>query len=201
MTGRNFDFPPFHLELPGWINRFLQENPQQFSTVEERMQWVTALAQRNVAEGTGGPFAAGIFRLDTHQLLAPGVNLVQSSWSSIPHAEVVAILIGQQILKSYDLGAKGLPTHELVTSCEPCAMCLGAVLWAGIRQLTCGARGSDAVSIGFDEGPKPDNWIAALETRGISVKIDIERAQAVNVLKDYVRRSGTIYNGRQGSPP
>ena len=69
-------------------------------------------------------------------------------------------------MKSHDLGANGFPIHELVTSCEPCSMCLGAITWSGIRGLACGARGSDAESIGFDEGPKPENWETALENTG-----------------------------------
>ncbi len=165
------------------------------------MQWVIDLAKRNIAEGTGGPFAAGIFRLDTHQLVTPGINLVQFTQCSIVHAEMVAMMMAQRILKSHDLGGKGMPPHELVTSCEPCTMCLGAVTWSGIRHLICGARGTDAESIGFDEGPKPDNWMAALETRGISVKIDIGRTQAVQVIQDYAQQGGPIYNGRRGTTP
>ena len=165
------------------------------------MQWVTELARRNIVEGTGGPFAAAIFRLDTNQLVAPGINLVQSTECSIVHAEIVAIVMAQHILKSHDLGAKNMPPHELVTSCEPCTMCLGAVTWSGVRHLICGARGSDAESIGFDEGPKPDNWKTALETRGISVKIDIGRVQAVQILQDYAQQGGHIYNGRHGTSP
>lgn len=163
------------------------------------MELVTTLSTLNIEQGTGGPFGAGIFRTDTHELVAPGVNLVLSSQSSLAHAEVVAIMIAQQILGVRDLGATGLPPHELVTSCEPCTMCLGAICWSGVRHLICGARGSDAEAIGFDEGPKPQNWITALEQRGISVTIDIGRPQATQILQQYVDQGGEVYNSRQGS--
>jgi tRNA(Arg) A34 adenosine deaminase TadA len=104
------------------------------------MDLVTTLSKLNIEQGTGGPFGAGIFRTDTHTLVAPGVNLVLSSQSSLAHAEVVAIMMSQQILGVHDLGANGFPAHEIVTSCEPCAMCLGAICWSGIRHLVCGAR-------------------------------------------------------------
>ncbi len=188
--------PEIALEFPGWLKDSLQQPPGSFPTPEDRMQWVTNLANRNITEKTGGPFAAGVFRLDTYQLVAPGINLVQTKHCSIFHAEIMAILVAQHILHTHNLGEKGLPPYELVTSCEPCTMCLGAVIWSGIRHMTCGARGQDAEAIGFDEGPKPGDWISELETRGISVKIDIGRTQAVNVLHDYVRQGGTIYNGR-----
>ncbi len=163
------------------------------------MDLVTTLSQLNIEQGTGGPFGAGVFRADTHQLIAPGVNLVLSARSSLAHAEIVAIMMAQQTLASHDLGATELPPHELVTSCEPCTMCLGAICWSGVHHLICGARGSDAEAIGFDEGPKPRNWATALEQRGITVTMDIGRSTATQVLHNYVEQGGIVYNGRQGS--
>lgn len=157
------------------------------------------MSKLNIEQGTGGPFGAGIFRADTHQLVTPGVNLVLSSQSSLAHAEIVAIMLAQQTLGTHDLGSTGLPPHELVTSCEPCAMCLGAICWSGVRNLVCGARGIDAEAIGFDEGPKPQNWTTHLEERGISVTLNIERSNAAQVLKNYVEQDGEVYNSRQGS--
>jgi tRNA(Arg) A34 adenosine deaminase TadA len=163
------------------------------------MDLVTTLAQLNSEHSTGGPFGAGVFRTDTHQLVAPGVNLVLPLHCSVAHAEMVAIMIAQQTLEAHDLGAADLPPHELVTSCEPCAMCLGAICWSGVRHLLCGARGSDAEAIGFDEGPKPENWATALEQRGITVTLDIGRSKAIQVLQNYVEQGGMVYNSRQGS--
>ncbi len=192
-------FPQFQLELPQWIPDFLQQQPATFPTHEARMELVTTLSKLNIEQGTGGPFGAGIFRADTYQLVAPGVNLVMSSGSSITHAEIVAIMMAQQMLGSHDLGAAGFPPHELVTSCEPCAMCLGATCWSGVRHLVCGARGCDAEAIGFDEGPKPQDWRTALEQRGITVIVDIGRQKAAQVLKNYVEQNGEVYNSRQGT--
>jgi tRNA(Arg) A34 adenosine deaminase TadA len=191
-------FPPFRLELPAWITEYLLQQPVIYPTPEARMDLVTMLAQLNIQYGTGGPFGAGIFRLDTQQLVAPGVNLVLSSKSSIAHAEIVAIMMTQQAVGSHDLGAIGFPPHELVTSCEPCGMCLGAISWSGVRQVVCGARGSDAEAVGFDEGPKPADWIIELEQRGITVTRDIRRTNASSVLQRYVKNGGEVYNGRQG---
>lgn len=191
-------FPRVQLELPQWITAFLQQQPATFPSHEARMDLVTTLSKLNIEKGTGGPFGAGVFRTDTHQLVAPGVNLVLSSHSSIAHAEMVAIMVAQQILRSHDLGATDMPQYELVTSCEPCAMCLGAICWSGVRYLVCGARGSDAEAIGFDEGPKPDKWTTALEQRGITVTLDIERHKAAQVLQNFVEQDGKVYNSRQG---
>lgn len=191
-------FQPYCLELPAWVADYLVQQPETYPTQDSRMDLVIKLAQLNIQYGTGGPFGAGVFRLDTQELVAPGVNLVLSSKSSIAHAEVVAVLMAQQIVGSHNLGAIEFPTHELVTSCEPCSMCLGAISWSGVRQIVSGARGSDAEAVGFDEGPKPANWILELEQRGIAVTTDIARAKAASVLQQYVRNGGEVYNGRKG---
>ena len=99
----------------------------------------------------------------------------------------------------FDLGGEGLPPYELVASTEPCAMCFGAIPWSGVRRLVCGAREEDARRIGFDEGPKTSDWVAALEQRGISVARDVYRDEAAAVLRYYVESGGMIYNARQGA--
>jgi hypothetical protein len=70
----------------------------------------------------------------------------------------------------FDLGGPRHPLYELVASTQPCAMCLGATPWSGVRHLVCGARDEDAEEIGFDEGMKPADWIRSLEERGITVE-------------------------------
>jgi tRNA(Arg) A34 adenosine deaminase TadA len=78
-------------------------------------------------------------------------------------------------------------------------MCLGAVPWAGILRLVCGARHEDAVRIGFDEGDKPVDWKEGLTRRGIEVVVDVKRAEAAAVLSAYAATGGIIYNGRRDS--
>jgi tRNA(Arg) A34 adenosine deaminase TadA len=188
-------FPPIHMELPDWIGAFLSSSPGRFSSDEERMELVIRLSELNVQYRTGGPFAAGIFTSDTGELIAPGVNTVVVSGYSIAHAEIMALTIAQQVTGSYDLSNRPC---ELVTSTEPCAMCLGAIPWSGVRRIVCGARDEDAERIGFDEGPKPRDWPQRLRRRGIDVRTGACREQAVAVLQSYASSGGIIYNGRKG---
>jgi tRNA(Arg) A34 adenosine deaminase TadA len=190
-------YPSLCVSLPDWLTRAYEPSDRVYPTVEARMRLVIALAQRNIEEGTGGPFAAAVFDGTTHRLLAPGVNRVTTQNCSSAHAEIVALSIAQRVLGCYDLGRAGMPTCELVSSTEPCAMCMGAVPWSGVRTLVCGARGEDACAIGMDEGAKPTRWVDELEQRGIAVIRDVCRDAAVAVLRDYLRRGGTIYNARQ----
>ncbi len=182
--------------LPEWLHEVLLE-ADDFGEHEQRMKFVIRLAQLNVDNGTGGPFGAAVFERSSGRLVAVGVNLVTILNCSLAHAEMVAIALAQQSLASYDLGRQDLPEHELVTSCEPCAMCMGAIPWSGVRRVVCGARDEDARSIGFDEGPKIHDWPVELDKRGIEVVRDICRNSAVQVMQHYHAVGGEIYNSRK----
>lgn len=189
-------FPVLQLALPDWVGEFCAQWREGFATDETRAAFVVALSRENMERGTGGPFAAAVFDAAQAMLIAPGVNLVVPACCSSAHAEIVAISIAQQIMETYNLGSAGLPVLELVSSTEPCAMCLGAIPWSGIRRLVCCARGEDAEAIGMDEGAKSENWPQALAERGITVVRDVARQTAAAVLRDYAALGGTIYNGR-----
>ena len=161
------------------------------------MDLVIRLAESNARRGSGGPFAAAVFGPKDRAPIAVGVNLVMASGYSVAHAEVVALSLAQQTTGGFDLGS-GSASRELVTSAEPCAMCLGAICWSGVRQIVCGARGEDASEIGFDEGPKPAEWVRELQRRGIAVTRDVMRERAAEVLRIYRDSGGPIYNARAG---
>jgi len=185
-------------ELPGWAEGVVEQAGRAFESVEARMRFAIELAHRNIEEKTGGPFGAAVFEADTGTLVSVGVNLVEPSHCSLAHAEMVALALAQQAVGHYDLSHDGI-VRELVTSTEPCAMCLGAIPWSGVRRVVCGARGADACAIGFDEGAKPADWVAALTGRGIEVVRDVLRNEAQAVLRRYAESDGSIYNARRGT--
>src|SRR5512143_3823362 len=138
-----------HVELPDFLVRANARDlvlPQG----EERMRFVLELAREHIA-ADGGPFAAAVFEHGSGRLLAAGANRVIASSCSCAHAEVIALSLAQRRLGHFDLGAASFPPCELVSSAEPCLMCLGAVLWSGVRVLSVGARGEDVTALGFDE--------------------------------------------------
>ena len=183
------------IDVPAWVDEFAAARvPAPTADDGARMRFVIAAARENIERDSGGPFAAAIFERDSGQLVSLGVNLVTTLGSSILHGEVVAILRAQERVRSFTLAAPGLPEHELVTSCEPCAMCLGAVLWSGARRLVCGATREDAQSIAFEEGPVFPESYAYIERLGIEVVRGVARAEGREVLELYARRGGPIYN-------
>ena len=183
------------LELPHWVTEFTSSYQHGYLSDEERMRFTIKLAKMNIDMKTGGPFGAAVFNMATNQLVAAGVNVVESTKCSVAHAEVMAIMIAQRTLGRYNLSAPPSARLQLVTSTEPCFMCLGALIWSGIKFVACGARDEDARAIGFDEGPKPSDWVAALSSRGITVRQDVCRIESANVLQHYKRIGGLIYNG------
>ncbi len=181
--------------LPDWVAGFVRAWDEKFESPEARMRFAAALALENVRRGTGGPFGAAVFDAG-HRLIAPGINLVTELGISAAHAEMVALGLAQRRIGSFDLSRRGC--MELVTSVEPCAMCLGAVPWSGVARLTCGAAAADAEAIGFDEGEKPARWREALAARGIEVSTGVEAAACKAVLTAYRDSGGLIYNAAGG---
>lgn len=203
------------ITLPEWAKEELATHAAKtFVTDEEMMKLAIHLSSRNVAEDTGGPFGCAIFERNTEdnttKLISVGVNRVVPLSNSTLHGEIVAIQLAQAKLKSFTMcliveeksddgndGKKG--THkkrqfELFTSCEPCAMCLGATLWSGVSRIVCGASKSDAEAIGFDEGPVFPESYEHLKKAGIGVKKLVLQPEAAQVLNNYVNGGALIYN-------
>ncbi|MEJ2185818.1 MAG: nucleoside deaminase [Gemmatimonadota bacterium] len=179
--------PGVTLTLPPW----LAAEHGRMPTEDERVRFVLRLARRSMDEG-GGPFAAAVFDED-HHLLAAGANLVVPAGSSMLHAEVVAILAAQHRVGHYSLRAGG--RRELVASCDPCAMCLGAIHWAGFDRLVTAASTEDARAAGFDEGPVDEASFTYLANRGMTVRRGVQRAEGAALLEGYTATGGSIYNG------
>jgi tRNA(Arg) A34 adenosine deaminase TadA len=186
------------LTLPPWLDKMLAGRDLILPDPEERMRWVIGLSRKNVERKTGGPFAAAVFERESGRLLGAGVNRVEPLNCSPAHAEVMAFAFAQRKRRTYDLNAAG--ASELVTSSQPCLMCLGATLWSGVTRMIYAATAADVTGIvGFDEGPLPGDWQGELNRRSITVTGGFLRAEAVEVLELYKKMSGTVYNSRRGS--
>ena len=132
---------------------------------EKFMRAAAALAEKNVADGTGGPFGAVIVRDGV--IVGEGTNQVTSSNDPTAHAEVVAIRQACEKLETFNL--EGCVVY---TSCEPCPMCLSAIYWARLDRIFYGNTKADAAAIDFDDDflyteiPKPIDQ-RAIPTRQI----------------------------------
>jgi tRNA(Arg) A34 adenosine deaminase TadA len=108
------------------------------------MRMAIELATSNVVSGVGGPFGAVIVK--NGDVVATGVNLVTGTNDPTAHAEVTAIRRACTALETYELTG-----CSIYSSCEPCPMCLTAILWARLDTLYFASTAEDAAEAGFDD--------------------------------------------------
>ncbi len=136
-----------------------------------------------------GPFLAAIYD-SKGNLVAKTANSVVNKTCSHNHAEMNAIKLAEKKLGTYDLSKYNL---SIYVTAEPCMMCLGGIMWSGIKSVYYGVPSERVTKItGFDEGFKP-NWFNEFKKRGITVYGQIEQSAGETVLKDYVANKHTIY--------
>jgi guanine deaminase len=118
-------------------------NEVQRSADAKLLDDVVRLAIENVERG-GGPFGALVVR--DGEVLATGTNQVTSTLDPTAHAEVVAIRRACTAIGDFRLIG-----CTLVSSCEPCPLCLAAALWSRVDRLLYAADRDDAAAVGFDD--------------------------------------------------
>ena len=181
------------INLPEWMasHTTLDVMPQD---IQGAMKLAIELSRLNVTHRTGGPFGALVLNLEEGEIIASAVNCVEAQSCSSAHAEIMALSLAQQKLGTWNLSETDCGPLTLMSSCEPCAMCLGAIPWSGIHRVICGATKSDAERAGFDEGARPEAWINSLQSRGVEVITEVCREEAADVLLAYAHSGRTIYN-------
>ena len=182
------------LTLPGWCRKWMKQYATLPASADHTdwMKLTLALCREQTQRGSGGPFAALVVEARLG-LISYGLNCVVPGNCSSAHAEVMALSLAQQTLGTHDLSTAPF-SCTLYCSAEPCAMCIGAIHWSGVKRIVFAARDSDVRSIGFDEGHKPDNWMEFLRERGIQVVPDLKRAQAKALLEQYAQSGAPVYN-------
>lgn len=185
--------PRVVVEYPSWVHE-VADFDAVYASDQDRMRVAIAVSRRNVEHKTGGPFGAAIFERRSGKLVAVGMNSVVRLHNCTLHGEMVAFMMAQQKLKSFTLAAPGMPEHDLFTSCEPCAMCLGAALWSGVKRIVMGAAREDASRLNFEEGPVFPESYKYLEDRAITIVRHVLRDEAKAVLEAYRSGGGKIYN-------
>ncbi len=96
-----------------------------------------AIAEARAGAAMGEqPFGA-IVVLDG-EVVVRSRSLKVSTSDTTAHSETLAIKMATQ-----KLGQREIPDAIFYSTCEPCPMCLGAILNAGIKTLVLGARNAD----------------------------------------------------------
>ena len=136
-----------------------------------------------------GPFLAGIYDTN-YNLISKAYNTVIKDNCSIHHAEINAITKAQKSLHTYNLSPYNLGIY--ITS-EPCMMCLGAIMWSGIKRIYFSVSSEKVEEItGFNEGLK-QNWIVKFKKMGFEIHPYILSKDGEKPLIRYTETGGIIY--------
>jgi tRNA(Arg) A34 adenosine deaminase TadA len=111
----------------------------QLALDEERMTALAAFTARSMKTERPIPFGSSIYHTKTGQMLVQTRNAVAQENDPSSHAEVKAIRLATKKLKNPSLAG-----YTLYTTCEPCPMCMSAVLWANLDRVVYGATIEDA---------------------------------------------------------
>ncbi len=142
-------------------------------TREDFMRRAIELSRIHMHDGDGGPFGAVVVK--DGRIVGEGWNQVTSANDPTAHAEIVAIREAARTLGSFSLEG-----CEIYSSCEPCPMCLGAILWGRLAKLYYANSRVEAAAIGFDDAAFYDEVAAAPAKRALpSARLLEAEAEAV----------------------
>ena len=142
-------------------------------------------ADEGIKNGQGGPFGAVIVDKEGN-IIAEGNNKVLKENDPTAHAEIVAIRNACKKLNTYDLS-----NYILYTSCEPCPMCLSAIIWSNIKEVYYGCTKEDAGKIGFRDDIIYDYLKGK---RKDLIKLEkMDREECIETFKKYSENNGVIY--------
>lgn len=142
-------------------------------------------AENGILKKEGGPFGAIIVDKEGN-IISNGNNQVLKNNDPTAHAEIVAIREACKKLNTYDL-----KNYTLYTSCEPCPMCLSAIIWANIKEVYYGCTKEDAGKIGFRDDMIYD-YLKGKNKDLINLK-QIDREECIKTFEEYKNNNGVIY--------
>ena len=142
-------------------------------------------ADKGIEQKEGGPFGAVITDKNGN-IISNGNNQVIKQKDPTSHAEMVAIRNACKKLDKYDLS-----DFILYTSCEPCPMCLSAIIWANITEVYYGCTKEDAGHIGFRDDVIYD-YLKGKNKDLINLK-QIDREECIKTFDEYQKQNGIIY--------
>ena len=153
--------------------------------MNEYMKMAREQAEKGMKSNEGGPFGAVITDKDGN-IISVANNQVLKNNDPTAHAEVQAIREACKKLNTHDLSG-----YILYTSCEPCPMCLSAIIWANIKEVYYACTREDAGEIGF----RDDSIYEFLETNNKNLldEKQIDREDCIHLFNEYKKLNGEIY--------
>lgn len=142
-------------------------------------------AKSTYLNNEGGPFGAVIVD-EQDNVLAVASNQVIKKNDPTAHAEIEAIREACKKINSYDLS-----NCTIYSTCEPCPMCLSAIIWSNIKNVYFGATRKDAEDIGFRDNLIYE-YLKTADEKILDVK-NIGRDKCLEIFEEYKNLNKEIY--------
>ena len=146
------------------------------------MRQAIALSQAAVDHGNE-PFGAVLVR--DGQIVCTSENQIYTSHDFTAHAELGLI---QRFCR--ESGITDLRDYTLYSSCEPCFMCSGAMVWAKLGRLVYGASDLELCALLGTQGSRCSRLVLDQSHAGTQVTAGVLREESLAVLRDYFARHG-----------
>ena len=135
-------------------------------------------AYEGIKNHHGGPFGSVVVK--DGEIIGRGHNCVLRDNDPTLHGEIQAIRDACKNTGTHDLSG-----CELYTTAQPCPMCLGAILWAGIDKVYYGCNIDDTEKIGF----RDEVFYKMLDSGNSGEKlVCIDRGECLKLFDDYDSR-------------
>ena len=142
-------------------------------------------ALKGMLNNEGGPFGA-VISDKKGNIIANSHNQVLKNNDPTAHAEIMAIRNACKKLNTYDLS-----DYILYTSCEPCPMCLSAIIWSNIKEIYYACTREDASKIGFRDDIIYE-YLKGNKKDLINLK-QIDRKNCIDIFEKYEKENKIIY--------
>ncbi len=153
----------------------MPQSSQDISFMEEALRLSKAAAQHG-----NEPFGAVLVK--DGAIVYSNENQVHSASDPTFHAEA-------GLLRRFcaETGITDLREYTLYSSCEPCFMCSGAMVWTRLGRLVYGASNRDLCAIFGEEGSDCSHLVFSHSDHQPQVTAGVLRQECLEVLEAYFR--------------
>lgn len=143
-------------------------------------------ARETMNQNIGGPFGAAIIK--DGEIIAVSSNRVLGDHDPTAHAEITTIREACKKLGTHDLSG-----CVMYATGYPCPMCLGAMIWANIKECYFGNSPKDAEKIGFRDDFIYHFIKGDCADESIMKFRQVQHEQAIKLFEEYREKEKEIY--------
>lgn len=164
-------------------------------TLRKAIDDITKTVRETSKTQVGGPFGAFVYKTISKnendeyiEIIATGTNRVTDSHDPTAHAEIVAIRNACKVLNTYDLS-----DYSIYATGFPCPMCMGAIIWAGIKNAVYSQTLEAAEDIGFKDREMYEGVFSSYVDNNNFISVArIPNAELDDIYNSY-KKEGIIY--------